>query len=81
MPQSDNAPTFEEIGCFYDTSAMDLATAPVCDGTMNAEVSSCRRCCLWLPMRLAGMKFLVLRKHVADTFLMEICHPLTSLER
>jgi len=37
-PQSDGTVAFEEVGCFVDTGAMNLATAPVCDGTMNAEV-------------------------------------------
>lgn len=49
MPRSDGTVAFEEIGCFYDTRAMNLATAPVCDGTMNAEVRSCQKlvlgCC------------------------------------
>lgn len=39
MDQSDNIPTYEEIGCFADgdPKAMSLGQAPACD-TMNAEV-------------------------------------------
>lgn len=40
LPQSDNVPTIEEVGCFIDADerAMPLALdAPKCE-TMNAEV-------------------------------------------
>ncbi len=53
-PRSDGAVAFQEVGCFYDTGAMTLATAPVCDGTMNAEVRSLSRPLCWLAVSAAA---------------------------